>query len=323
MHEFDLINRIVAGLGCASQGNNVVLGPGDDCAQLEIPSGHDLVSSIDTLIEGRHFPKKAPADLAAYRAMAVNISDLAAMGAKPSHALLAMTIPKIDEGWIDAFCRGIRAASLHFECPLVGGNITRGALSISVSVHGCVKRGRVLTRSGATPGELLCTTGDLGGANLALNHPKLSGPWTLESLASDSLAADCLSLRRYYLPEPPLGFARDLVGLASAAIDISDGLVADATHLAKASGVGLNIRLDDVACFPGSKAEQAIVAGDDYQLCFSLPEQHRTTVMALAKKHDIRVGIIGQVVSGEEVALYKYSEGKKRVYVESGGYQHF
>jgi len=320
MDEFDLIDRIVSKLGPATRGKAIVLGPGDDCAQVLVPSGYDMVSSIDTFVAGRHFPAHAAGDLVGYRAMVVNLSDLAAMGAQPSHALLAMTLPDIDVVWVDAFCEGVRKACIQFQCPLVGGNITRGPLNISVSVHGLVEKSASLKRSGAVAGDLVCLTGNIGGAGLALNHPRFNEAWSLQSLENLAATDDCLSIRRYYMPQPRLAFGQALAGLASAAIDISDGLVADAAHLAKASGVGLAIQLEDIPCFSGLEPERAVVAGDDYELCFTLPEHHFKKVQSLASSENLPLRLIGCVDSGTGVQVIHHG---KAVDIAVKGYQHF
>jgi len=320
MDEFDLIDRIVSELGPATHGKAVVAGPGDDCAQVMVAPGFDLVSSIDTFVENRHFPAHASGDLVGYRAMVVNLSDLAAMGAQPSHALLAMTLPDIDTDWIDAFCQGVRKACIQFSCPLVGGNITRGPLSISVSVHGLVDKVASMMRSGAKPGELLCVTGSVGGAGLALAHPRFEEDWSLQRLEDLPADDDCLPIRQYYMPQPRLALGQKLVGLVSAAIDVSDGLVADAGHLAKASVVSLAIQLENVPCFPGTEVERAIVTGDDYELCFTVAEELFEKVRLIALKQNIPVQVIGRVESGNGVRLYLHGN---RVTIDEKGYQHF
>jgi thiamine-monophosphate kinase len=320
MNEFDLIDRIVSELGPATHGKSVLVGPGDDCAQIDIPPGHELVSSIDTFVQGRHFPEHAGGDLVGYRAMVVNLSDLAAMGALPSHALLAMTLPDIDAAWVDAFCRGVRKACLQFSCPLVGGNITRGPLNISVSVHGLVEKSSSLKRSTAATADLLCLTGDIGGAALALSHPRFMEDWTLDALINIAPGENELAIQKYYLPQPRLAYARQLVGVASAAIDVSDGLLADAAHLAKASGVGMRIQLENIPCFTGVPAEKAVVAGDDYELCFTLPKANLSRAQSLAQQHNLPVHVIGHVETGSGVQLY---HKQKPLEVDFTGYQHF
>ena len=320
MDEFDLIDRIVSELGPATRGNSIVLGPGDDCAQVLVPRGYDLVSSIDTFVAGRHFPAHAGGDLVGYRVMAVNLSDLAAMGAQPSHALLAMTLPDIDVGWVDAFCQGVRKACIQFECPLAGGNITRGPLNVSVSVHGVVESAASLKRSGAKAGDLVYLTGSIGGAGLALEHPRFDEAWSLDGLDRLPPSDDCLSIQKYYMPQPRLAFGQVLLGLASAAIDVSDGLVADATHIARASSVGLALQLGDIPCFPGTEPKQAVVAGDDYELCFTVPEEYIQAVDSLASHQNIPIECIGRVYDGQGVQVHHQGSV---VDIDVKGYQHF
>ncbi|MBV1906146.1 MAG: thiamine-phosphate kinase [Pseudomonadales bacterium] len=323
MDEFDLIDRIVATLGPVASGKSVVLGPGDDCAQMGMPPNFDLVSSIDTLIEGRHFPDYAGGDLVGYRSIVVNLSDLAAMGARPSHALMALSIPQVDLAWVDAFCIGVRAACTRYGCPMVGGNIARGPLSISVSIHGLVKKNTGLRRTGADAGDLLCVTGRVGGAFAAMENPRFQDSWTLEKLLSASLHTDNLPIQHYYAPQPRLEFGQRLIGIATAAIDVSDGLLADATHIAKASGVGLKIQLSRIPNAVHCTVEQALVAGDDYELCFTVPQNKLEIVQTVANELEIAVQVIGQCDGSNEVKLYQDEKSPLPVNIDTSGYRHF
>lgn len=266
--EFELIYRYFSALG---RGPGVDLGVGDDCALLRLEPGEQLAASIDTLVAGVHFPDEAFPEDIGYRAVAVAASDLAAAGARPLGMTLALTLPAADELWLHTFSEGLVAAVAALELPLVGGDTTRGPLTITVQVFGAVPAGEALLRGGAQVGDQLCVSGTLGdaAAGLALAEGRWPG---------DPDYADYLE-RRFYRPEPRLALGRALRGSATAAIDISDGLLADAGHIAAASGVKLVIEPDRI---PLSAALQsladrdralawALAGGDDYELCFTLP----------------------------------------------------
>lgn len=266
--EFELIRRYFCSLG---SGAHVNLGVGDDAALLSPPPGTQLVLSVDTAIAGVHFPEHSFPEDVAYRAVACAASDLAAMGAEPLGMTLALSLPDVDELWLHAFSEGLAQASRVFSLPLVGGDTTRGSLCISVQVAGAVPAGQALLRSGAAPGEQVCVSGTPGdaAAGLAL----LLGQWQVEELS----AADYLQ-QRFLRPPCRLALASALRGIATAAIDISDGLLADLEHLARASGVGVRLQAELLPVSAAlSTVEQvqrlgwALSGGDDYELAFTLP----------------------------------------------------
>lgn len=269
MGEFELIQKHFLPLAGSVSNGALVLGPGDDCAIQRIPAGHDLVFSIDTMVEGIHFPSSYPPEYLAWRALAAAASDLAAMGAAPACFTLALTLPAADDGWLTGFARGLADASHIFRLALAGGDTTRGPLSLSVQVHGTVAEGRGLRRSGARAGDLICVSGTLGDAGAALDYLEEAQP-------TDDMAQ---VLERYHHPRPRLELGESLSGLATAAIDISDGLIADLRHILEASGAGATI---DQALIPLSPAlsrlkgaravDYALHAGDDYELCVTVPE---------------------------------------------------
>jgi len=266
--EFDLIQDFFAGL---DQGSSVRLGIGDDAAALALPDGHLLHVSTDTTVEGVHFlATLSPTDVA-YRSVMAAVSDLAAMGACPEALLLSLTLPEGDRVWLEGFSRGLADACSAIGAPLVGGDTTRGPLSLTVTVLGSTPADSYLTRSGARPGDRLCVSGTLGDAAAGL--AVISG-----RLAVDDSAAEFLTTR-YTTPSVRLALGETLRGCATACIDISDGLLADASHVATASDVGLEI---DSALLPLSEAmrssvdpgqslDWALVGGDDYELLFTLP----------------------------------------------------
>ena len=267
--EFDLIQDFFAGL---DQGASVRLGIGDDAAALSLPEGHLLHISTDTVVEGVHFlASLSPPDVA-YRSVMAAASDLAAMGASPQALLLALTLPEADRVWLEDFSRGLAEVSREIGAPLVGGDTTRGPLSLTVTVLGSTPADRCLTRSGAHPGDRLCVSGTLGDAAAGL--AVLNG-----ELAVDESAAAFLTTR-YTRPSARLALGQALRNCATSCIDLSDGLLADAAHIASASGVGLEI---NSALLPLSKAlrssadldqrlDWALAGGDDYELLFTLSD---------------------------------------------------
>lgn len=266
--EFSVIYRYFSALG---RGDAVDLGVGDDCALLTLGAGKRLATSIDTLVADVHFFSDSFPEDIGYRSVAVAISDLAAMGARPIGMTLALTLPEVDEFWLHAFSEGVAQASAQYGIPLVGGDTTAGPLTISVSVMGALPVEKALTRSGANVGDRVCVTGTLGDAAAAVDF--LRDRWQPSAEVGD------FCLQQFNRPQIPLALAQQLLGVASAGIDVSDGLLADAAHIADASGVRLEI---DPALLPLSAAldsvedrEQvlrwALAGGDDYQLLFCLP----------------------------------------------------
>jgi thiamine-monophosphate kinase len=267
--ESELIERYFR--ACGAQRADVALGVGDDAALLECPAGTQLVATTDTLVAGVHFPPTVAAAAIGHRALAVNLSDLAAMGARPAWALLALTLPAAEEAWLAEFSAGLGALARAHEVAVVGGDTTRGPLCVSVQLLGHVPRGTALTRAGGRAGDLLFVSGTPGdaGAGLALEQGRLTAP-----------ADDARYLReRFLLPTPRVALGERLRAHASACIDVSDGLLGDAAKLAAASGTGVEISFEALPLSEplrrilGLEAarELALTAGDDYELCFSVP----------------------------------------------------
>ncbi|MEW8028914.1 MAG: thiamine-phosphate kinase [Candidatus Thiodiazotropha sp.] len=289
--EFDLINDYFADM--TSPRGDVALGIGDDAALLRVPQGKDLAVSVDTLVAGVHFfHDVSPVDLG-HKVLAVNLSDLAAMGAEPAWATLAVTLPGIDDLWISEFCRGFSELAAHYNLQLVGGDTTSGPLSITVQVQGLLPMGKGLTRSGARVGDDIYVTGTLGDAALALVCKREGG--NREEMQH--------LLQRLERPLPRVEAGIALRGFASSAIDISDGLAADLGHVLKSSGVGARVELDRIPLSPSVRASLreskdwsiVIAGGDDYELCFTLPSVHRDRVAAIARRTGVamtRIGVI-------------------------------
>ncbi|WP_323754300.1 thiamine-phosphate kinase [Marinobacter sp.] len=269
MGEFELIRQYFQPLADKARQGQLILGPGDDCAIQRVPAGRDLVFSVDTLVEGVHFPPNYSPEYLGWRSLAVAVSDLAAMGADPVCFTLALSLPSAEPEWLAGYSRGLAQASDAFGIALAGGDTTRGPLTITLQVHGTVPQGLALQRSGARAGDLVCVTGPLGDAGAALDYLGCAMP-TDEQQAV---------LYRYHYPEPRLQLGSALIGKASAAIDISDGLLADLQHILDASGVGAELDADKIplsdalVALKGDEAlSLALSAGDDYQLCLTIAD---------------------------------------------------
>ncbi len=313
--EFDLIARFCADLG--SPRADVALGVGDDCALLRVPTGMELAVSIDTLVEGVHFlPGTDPQGLG-HKALAVGLSDLAAMGAEPAWATLALTLPQADAAWLEAFCRGFAALAERHGLRLVGGDTTRGPRSVSVQVHGLVAAGTALRRDGARSGDLIFVTGTLGDAGLAL-----------AGAPDADLAQRRFVQQRLDRPTPRVAQGRQLRGLARAAIDVSDGLVADLGHVLEASGVGATVQLERLPLSDPVRAQVTrsgdwslpLAAGDDYELCFVAAPAQRAALEAAARAWDCRCTCIGTVETALGLRLLDRHGAATR---SAAGFDHF
>ena len=317
MGEFELIRHYFAAAPCAQAGEGVALGIGDDCALLDIPAGEQLAVSTDSLVAGVHFPEAADPFLLGQRALAVSASDLAAMGATPIGFTLALTLPAARADWLQAFARGLNQMAQSCGLRLIGGDTTRGPLSLTLTVFGRVPRGQALTRAGARVGDLLCVGGELGDGAGAL-------PLVLGQLQAEPAVAEAL-LARYWSPQPQLALGQALRGKASAALDISDGLLADCGHIAAASGVALQVELARLPLSAPLKALHglegarrcALTGGDDYRLAFTLPAAELPELQAAGWP----VMVVGRVVAGQGVHLL--DEQGQVLPVPVGGYQHF
>ena len=267
MNEFSLINQYFHSI--SSPRDDVVFGIGDDAACLQVPHDMDLLVSMDTLVEGVHFLKDWDAYDIASRAVRVNVSDMAAMAATPCWISLALTLPTVDESWLQRFSLGLADTLRGYHIALVGGDTTRGPLTITITIHGLVPRGRAVRRCFATAGDVIVVTGQLGAAALAvrlLNTPTLDD------------ASRSVLMKQLLHPTPRLDFINFLREHATAAIDISDGLSADLNHILEASHVGACINLAAIPVHPLVQQHQgdnaidfALSGGDDYELCFTLP----------------------------------------------------
>lgn len=298
--EFSLIDRIRQ--RTAQGRDDVRLGIGDDAALLAVPQGQELAVAIDTMIEGVHFPTGASAADIGWKALAVNLSDLAAMGATPAWALLALSLPSANETFVDGFAEGFAQLAQTYRLALVGGDTTRGPLTISVAVHGFVPPGKALTRAGAQVGDVVLVTGTLGDAAGGLELVK-------QKARTDAQAGYLLA--RLNRPTPRVAAGLALRGRANACIDVSDGLLADLGHICASSRVGAEI---DAALLPRSSAlldlfddtisrDFALSGGDDYELCFTVSAQHVAGVQADLAKLGCGATRIGRIVEGHGVSV--------------------
>jgi len=314
--EFDLIAKYFTR---ATPG--AVLGVGDDCALLAPSPGMQLAVSSDMLLEGRHFsPQDSPAGLG-HKSLAVNLSDLAAMGATPRWATLAIALPEENDAWLTAFARGFfRMADMH-GIELVGGDTTRGTLTISITVMGEVPPGQALRRDGAQAGDDVWVSGVIGSAALALAYRQ--GRLFMEQIDAAKV------LPALYLPTPRVELGIALRGIASSAIDISDGLLGDLGHILERSHVGASLEFSALPTLPVTQAylheavarDCVLAGGDDYELCFTAPADKRAAVVAAAESAGVAVTRIGRITA--EPGLGVLDTNGQPLRFEHTGYDHF
>jgi thiamine-monophosphate kinase len=318
LSEFSLIQRYFEQL--STQRDDVLLGIGDDCALLQCPAGQVIAVSIDTLVENIHFFADVDPETLGYKSLAVGLSDLAAMGAQPAWFTLALTLPDVNEIWLKGFSQGLAKLAKKHNIQLVGGDTTRGPLTISIQVHGFVPPEKALRRSGAQIGDMIYVTGTLGDAGAALQLQ-------LQKWNNVALNVEDKSYLRQRLeqPTPRLEIGQQLAGLASAAIDISDGLLADLGHILEKSGVGARL---DLAKLPLSLAMSkvdrktaegfALQSGDDYELCFTVPPQYFSEIEQCFKDQCTLIGTIT-----DDDGIYFIDDNDALIALKGTGYDHF
>jgi thiamine-monophosphate kinase len=338
--EFELIDRYFREAGCRR--GDVVLGVGDDGAILRPPEGFDLIAVSDTLVEGVHFPADAPARSVGHRALAVNLSDIAAMGAAPAWSLLALTLPRADEAWLREFAKGFSLLALEHEVSLVGGDTTRGPLMIGVQVFGFVPHGVALRRAGGRPGDLICVSGTPGDATagLALLAPDaVAGAGHPARRAQGDPIFRAALRARFEYPTPRLELGRQLLDIATACIDVSDGLAGDIGKLAAASGCAAVIDLERV---PRSEALATLVregvfqerealrfmlaGGDDYELAFTVPPENREALAELEARGEVFViGTLVEATSSEPLVTVRTERTELQPYLDAlpSSFDHF
>lgn len=318
--EFSLIDRYFA--DHAPNRPDVALGIGDDCALLIPPAGEQLVVTLDTLVADVHFFAAADPEGVGHKALAVSLSDLAAMGATPAWTMLALTLPKADGAWLTGFCRGLFALADRYRMQLVGGDTTHGPTTvITLQAHGFVPPGLALCRHGAQPGDGVYVTGALGDAGLAL----------AAALGKATIAAEYRSYLQARLerPEPRLAQGLALRQIANAAIDISDGLAQDLGHILERSGVGAQVEVERLPLSPALTASldrdtalvTALSSGDDYELCFTVPPDRWARLETIAAAWDCRCTRIGVIEIDPGLRLVRADGSAFRL--EQRGYDHF
>jgi len=318
MKEFELIKHFFAEQSVKRK--DVVMGIGDDCAVVAPSDNQHIVVTTDTLVEGVHFPNNTEARAIGHKSVAVNLSDLAAMGAKPSWISLAITLPSVDEAWISEFCAGVFELCEFFNVELIGGDTTQGPLSVTITAQGLIPENQYLSRAGAKAGDWLYVTGELGEAALALQH--IQGKVSIE----EHLVAPLLEKLNY--PKPRVLAGEIIREYASAAIDLSDGLISDLGHICQASNVGANIVLDALPLsekLTDSLLEEdaihlAIAGGDDYELLFTVSEANKVGVETALSNAGVRLTCIGQLNAMQTITT---TLNNKAVPINSTGFEHF
>jgi thiamine-monophosphate kinase len=296
LSEFELIRRYFD-----RPARSAVLGVGDDAALLRPAAGMTLAVSTDLLLEGRHFRAGADPRKLGHKALAVNLSDLAAMGARPRWATLALALPSASDRWLSGFSRGFFALARRFGVELVGGDTTRGRLAICVTILGDVPRGKALRRDGARPGDEIWVSGALGGAAYALAHPRHAA-----------------AARRLHVPEPRVGLGLRLRGVATAAIDVSDGFAQDLGHILERSGVGATVAYERLPRFPGASARHVLSGGDDYELIFTA--RPGKNIAAIARALRLRLARVGSIVGRRGLRVL---DARGRTIQAARGFDHF
>ncbi|WP_299490557.1 thiamine-phosphate kinase [uncultured Shewanella sp.] len=318
MKEFQLIERFFTSR--SSVRRDVSLGIGDDCALVEATENKSIAISCDILVEGVHFYKDIPAHALGYKSLAVNLSDLAAMGAEPAWMTLALTLPDVDESWLSEFSDGLFEAAQYYGVSLIGGDTTRGPRSVCITINGKVSKDQALTRSGARNGDWIYVTGTLGDSALGLD--------ILRGKHEVNAADKAYLINRHYYPTPRVLAGQSLRQLATSAIDLSDGLVSDLNHIIKASHVGAVIDVDTV---PLSASLQSVIShdqalsyaltgGEDYELLFTVPESQKGALETSLAHAGVTFAKIGQITTGEQLKLQCNGED---VDVTHCGFEHF
>ena len=318
MSEFDLIARYFTRPALTPA---VSLAVGDDCALLQPRAGHELAISTDMLVEGRHFFQQADANALGHKSLAVNLSDLAAMGAQPLAFTLALALPSIDESWLSAFSNGLFALAEQHNIALIGGDTTKGPLTISITIFGEIPTGKALRRNQAQVGDDIWVSGTLGDARLALSA--LQAKLALDANALYQAA------QHLHRPTPRNALGLALRDIAHAAIDVSDGLLGDLQHVLKQSNVGATLQADDLPLGEILKSTQthnvchefAMNGGDDYELCFTAPAAKREAVQHAAAMSNTVVTRIGQITAARELKIV--NAAGVALAISSNSYDHF
>jgi len=318
MKEFELIKKYFTEHPVNRK--DVFLGIGDDCAVITPSDKQNIAITTDTLVAGVHFAHGTSAKAIGHKAIAVNLSDLAAMGAEPAWVSLAITLPEVDETWIGEFCAGVFELCEYYNVQLIGGDTTQGPLSITVTAQGLIPSDKQISRSGAKAGDWLYVTGELGDAALALKQ--IQGEIELDYHVFEQV------LQRLNYPSPRVLAGQNLREYASAAIDLSDGLVADLGHICRSSNVGANIVLEDLplsSCLLDTLGQEkaielALSGGDDYELLFTVSEDNKVGMETALANSAIDITCIGQLNGSEKITT---TLNNKPTVLNNSGFEHF
>jgi thiamine-monophosphate kinase len=319
MGEFELIAECFSQAGRSRA--DVIIGVGDDGAVLQVRDGFDLVVTTDTMVEGVHFFPDVDPRALGHKLVAVNVSDLAAMGAEPSWLSLAITLPKVDPIWLQAFAEGLSETADYYNCQLVGGDTTRGPLTLTVIAKGLVPRGKALTRAGAKVGDYLYVTGTLGDAALGLK--------LVQNQVEVSKKHRAHILQRFHYPTARVALGQALRTIASSAMDISDGLCGDLPHILQRSKVGAIVDVSKIpmsqalkdSCDWQSAVQCALSGGEDYELLFTVPENKRGALDVLLSPYGVPVTCIGRITG--LAGKLELKQGDLPFAYQHQGYQHF
>ncbi len=318
--EFDIIKKYFT---FADERTDVLIAGGDDCASVSVPKNKQLLITTDTLISDVHFPEETSPEDIAYKAIMVNLSDLAAMGATPAWLMLAISLPQVDEAWLQKFSASLSEILKRFNISLIGGDTTKGHLSITVQAMGLCDENKIMRRDQAKTGDKVYVTGNLGDAALGLHA-------LLNKFDDEQLQPCITKLNR---PEARVKFAEELVSYSDCAIDVSDGLVADLGHITKASHCGVKVFLSQVPVSSAARYyfekhhasvidwSMLLTRGDDYELCFTVSENNELAVNDLACQHDLKISCIGEITDGSELKFFNEQGGLENF--SNTGFKHF
>ncbi|MCF4007978.1 thiamine-phosphate kinase [Rheinheimera sp. UJ63] len=319
MGEFDLIARYFSNIGVKR--TDVSIGVGDDGAVLQVRDGYDIVVTTDTMVAGTHFFPDVDPRALGHKLVAVNVSDLAAMGAEPTWLSLAMTLPSADESWLAQFAAGLHETAEYYNCQLIGGDTTRGPLSFSMMAKGQVPRGKAITRAGAKVGDYIYVTGTLGDAALGLK--------LVQGQCEISKKHQGHVLQRFHYPSPRVALGQALRNTASSAMDISDGLAGDLPHILRRSAVGAYVDIQRLpmsqalkdSCTAEEAMQLALSGGEDYELLFTVPENRRGSLDVLLSPYGVPITCIGRITGA--VGKLELKAGEQPYAYQHQGFQHF
>ena len=323
MSEFEIINKYIK---LAEKDDSVIVGIGDDAAVLQVPEDSQIVQTMDTMVAGVHFDEHFSAEALAHKLLHVNVSDIAAMGAKAQWATVALTVPEINETWITEFSSALQQRCHDLNINLVGGDTTSGPLSVTMNLTGVVKQGEFLTRSGAKSGDDIYVSGFLGDAALSL---------TLDELAIQKHDSDLR--QRLEFPQARYALGHSLVRVATACIDVSDGLLADLQHICRASGLNAQVNVEDLPLSADYKhhfqseelpisSDFALNGGDDYELCFTSSPENRDKIKLIGEQLQLNIARIGKIVEAnmlENTTLVNCYLNGEKYQCERHGWEHF